>query len=154
MGIRNAELRNAYQRQWYHDHKESERVKRTLRHAERMAEDPDYIMRKNAYQKNYRSSHPEAHRNYILRTKYNMTQQDYDDLLAFQGGVCALCGKPPTEGHILHVDHDHETDTVRGLCHFSCNYALGRLGDTVGRIEHVLDYLNYPPARRMPIVTT
>jgi hypothetical protein len=145
---------NAYRLQWYHDHKDQEAVRRARRHAERMAADPEYQERKNAYSRAFRKAHPEAHRNYILRTKYNMTQQDYDDLLAFQGGVCALCGKPPTEGHILHVDHDHETDTVRGLCHFSCNYALGRLGDTVERIEYVLDYLNHPPARRMPIVTT
>jgi hypothetical protein len=146
------EQRKAYQHQRY-PLDEAERARRKARHAERM-NDPEYREARNAYSRRMRAEHPERHRNYILRTKYNMTQQDYDDLLAFQGGVCALCGKPPTEGHILHVDHDHETDTVRGLCHFSCNYALGRLGDTVGRIEHVLDYLNYPPARRMPIVTT
>jgi hypothetical protein len=142
-----------YARKYYLATRDKQLANHKRLHAERM-NDPAYREHRNEVSRKFRASHPEAHRNYILRTKYNMTQQDYDDLLAFQGGVCALCGKPPTEGHILHVDHDHETDTVRGLCHFSCNYALGRLGDTVGRIEHVLDYLNHPPARRMPIVTT
>jgi hypothetical protein len=50
-------------------------------------------------------------------------EADYEALLAAQGGVCALCGKPPKTRR-LSVDHDHKTGTVRGLLCFRCNRAL------------------------------
>jgi len=45
-------------------------------------------------------------------------------MLAAQHGLCALCGKPP-DGEKLMVDHNHETDEVRGLIHRFCNSLLG-----------------------------
>jgi hypothetical protein len=49
----------------------------------------------------------------------------YDDVLAKQGGVCAICQKPPKPGgRRLHMDHDHKTLQLRGLLCFRCNRAL------------------------------
>jgi len=45
-------------------------------------------------------------RNRDLLKKYGITEQEYDQMLAQQGGVCKICGKPPT-GRALHVEHDH-----------------------------------------------
>jgi Recombination endonuclease VII len=53
-------------------------------------------------------------------------RQGYPELFEAQGGVCAICGKPPGE-RALHVDHDHETGQVRGLLCYSCNTKLGWL---------------------------
>lgn len=59
-----------------------------------------------------------------LRYKYGLTQQDYDDLLASQNGVCAICGKPPGKRR-LHIDHCHQTELIRGLLCTGCNTRLG-----------------------------
>jgi hypothetical protein len=56
--------------------------------------------------------------------------EHYDDLLASQGGQCAICDRKPGQAN-LHVDHDPETGRVRGLLCFSCNQALGSFQDDI-----------------------
>lgn len=49
--------------------------------------------------------------------------RDYDGLLAFQGGGCAICGKRPgVRRH--HRDHDHKTMRMRGILCPKCNISL------------------------------
>jgi hypothetical protein len=60
-----------------------------------------------------------------LRNLYGITEEDYDRMLAEQGGGCAVCGKAPDPGRFLDVDHDHKTDRVRGLLCRGCNRMLG-----------------------------
>lgn len=60
-----------------------------------------------------------------LKNSYGMTVADLDAMLLSQHGVCAICQVAPA----AHVDHDHQTDNVRGLLCFRCNAALGQLGD-------------------------
>lgn len=52
----------------------------------------------------------------------------YDHLVEIQGGEhCAICKKPrPAETRRFAIDHDHETDEIRGLLCRRCNAALGR----------------------------
>lgn len=62
---------------------------------------------------------------------YGLTVGDYEALLEQQHGVCAICHQPETQrsrwGGIksLAVDHDHETNKVRGLLCNRCNSVLG-----------------------------
>lgn len=76
----------------------------------------------------------EQGRDYSLRSKYNITLEQYEKLLANQNGVCALCGLTETaidkyhkEIKSLAVDHCHETGKVRGLLCSSCNIGIGNL---------------------------
>lgn len=47
-------------------------------------------------------------RDSYLKRKYNITEKDYDQMLAEQRGVCKICGQPPKPGGPrLHVDHNH-----------------------------------------------
>ena len=57
------------------------------------------------------------------RRELGVTVEDYDRLLAAQGGGCAICGNPPKTRR-LDVDHDHRTGKVRGLLCHRCNRAL------------------------------
>ena len=78
-----------------------------------------------------------------LLRKYGMTLEQYEAMLAAQGGGCALCGKRPEHYRkSLHVDHEHETGRVRGILCAGCNTLLGRLGQC-GRdfLEKMLQYL-------------
>lgn len=48
----------------------------------------------------------------------------YEELLAEQGGVCAICKRPPSERRKLDMDHDHKEMFLRGLLCHRCNRTL------------------------------
>lgn len=95
----------------------------------------------------WRKRNPEKHRENKrrerLKSKYNITLTDYDDLLHFQNNVCAVCGNPCPTGNRLAVDHDHETGKVRGLLCTNCNMALGFAQDNPELLRELADYLEY-----------
>ncbi len=64
-------------------------------------------------------------RTYHLKRRYGITAEDFDVMLAEQGGLCAICRSAPAE----HVDHDHATGAVRQLLCFNCNGGLGQFKD-------------------------
>ena len=81
------------------------------------------------------------HALHVERT-YGLPGGEYGRLLTAQGGVCAICGGSALrEGHSLSVDHDHETNGVRGLLCSNCNQGLGLLGDSPQRLRAAADYL-------------
>ncbi|MFJ4974170.1 endonuclease VII domain-containing protein [Streptomyces coeruleorubidus] len=57
---------------------------------------------------------------------YKITPEQYSQLLEAQGGVCAICGRPPEERKRLAVDHCHSTHVVRALLCTACNLTVGR----------------------------
>jgi hypothetical protein len=85
---------------------------------------------------------PEHKRARNLR-RYGITVALYDELLARQGGGCAICGAPEsgTARPSLSVDHDHATGEVRGLLCFSCNAGIGMLGDNPEHLRTAIRYL-------------
>lgn len=70
-----------------------------------------------------------------LKRLYGITPEQYHEMLANQGGVCAICGthkrraNRPTER--LSVDHCHRTGRVRGLLCTRCNSALAFFDDAI-----------------------
>lgn len=64
--------------------------------------------------------------------RFGITTVEYDSMFELQGGVCAICRQPETVrtrvGVVrrLAVDHDHETNLVRGLLCYRCNTTLGQ----------------------------
>lgn len=89
---------------------------------------------------------------------YGITEDDYDDLMRLQGGVCYVCSQRP-RGKRLAVDHDHHTGRVRGLLcadfERGCNKAvLGSLearavDSPVAAAQRLISYLNDPPYDRL-----
>lgn len=75
-----------------------------------------------------------------LRKKYGISFADYTALLQGQGGVCAICGKPPKAVRLC-VDHCHVTGKVRGLLCRNCNHNLS-VFDNKPRFRRILEYLN------------
>jgi hypothetical protein len=73
------------------------------------------------------AKHALAARASKLRTKYGITLEQYDKALGEQGGVCAICLKPPKKNRLA-VDHLHKPPyRVRGLlCNFCNHRLLGR----------------------------
>jgi hypothetical protein len=75
-----------------------------------------------------------------LRHQYGLSVDEYDAMLARQGGVCAVCGGGPG-ARAFCVDHDHDTGAVRGLLCNPCNAGIGQLGDDPARLRAAADYL-------------
>lgn len=74
-----------------------------------------------------------------LLDRYGITPAQYEELLAAQGGACAICRVVPNKR--LHVDHDHRTGAVRGLLCSECNLGLGKFRDSVEVLQSALSYL-------------
>lgn len=72
------------------------------------------------------------HRDRHLKLRYNFTLDQYHEMLDKQNGHCAICPQTPAEEfhNTLSVDHNHETDEVRGLLCNRCNRAIGLLRDS------------------------
>lgn len=60
-----------------------------------------------------------------LMCLYGITLEQYQSMLAAQGGVCAICATPPSEKRRLVVDHCHRSGLVRALLCSPCNTQLG-----------------------------
>src|SRR4051812_36828660 len=82
-----------------------------------------------------------ADRKSHLKRTFGLTVEQYDEMLAAQGGGCAICRCPPREDSSLHVDHDHRTGRVRGILCFRCNNAIGDLDESIDTVRAALDYL-------------
>jgi hypothetical protein len=76
-----------------------------------------------------------------LRSTYGITLQDFETMSVMQGGVCAICGSPPSARLSLAVDHDHATGRVRQLLCSPCNLAVGLLGESPERAVLLAEYL-------------
>lgn len=75
-----------------------------------------------------------------------LTPEEADKIAVYQGGVCAICKKPPLDGRRLALDHRHKDGLVRGaLCNW-CNRAIARFGDSIVLLRSAADYLEKPPA--------
>lgn len=48
-------------------------------------------------------------------------------ILAAQGGLCAVCKKKIIGRDVAVLDHDHDTGIIRGVLHSSCNGIEGRM---------------------------
>ena len=91
-----------------------------------------------------------------LKCQYGLTVEDYDRMLAEQGGGCAICGSTnPLAGARVYrrngrvtmrtsfdVDHDHRTGRVRGLLCTRCNRLVGLANDDVETAKRLMRYLS------------
>ncbi|WP_219463786.1 endonuclease VII domain-containing protein [Nonomuraea rhizosphaerae] len=76
-------------------------------------------------------------RNYHLKRRYGITEDDFDRMLAQQEGLCAICRVVPG----TFVDHCHATGLVRGILCFNCNNGLGHFSDSTALLEVAAHYL-------------
>ncbi len=91
---------------------------------------PDRKITKNAASLKWGRENFDRKRDYMLRYTYGISQEKYEELLALQGGGCAICNKTPAEeGKALAVDHDHKTGEIFGILCALCNKIL------IGRVR-------------------
>ena len=87
-------------------------------------------------------------RAWTLKKKYGLSMQDYNTILAQQGGVCSICGEAETAKDVagnlkpMSVDHSHVTGVVRTLLCDRCNKLVGALEKNPARTAQILEYIN------------
>lgn len=77
----------------------------------------------------------------ILKSKFNITIEQYEELLIKQKGVCALCKQLCPSGKRLCIDHNHITGKVRGLLCYHCNVGLGHFMENAKLLMNAVDYI-------------
>jgi hypothetical protein len=102
----------------------------------------------------YRNNHEKCvlrsrkyHRTVGRKRMYGITPEQYDQMLASQGGLCAVCRNP--ERRVLHgtvtslaVDHCHQTKKIRGLLCSQCNLIIGGAKDDPTLLRRLAAYLD------------
>lgn len=90
-----------------------------------------------------------------LEKNYNLTEEQFNQMLDRQGGKCGIPGCEKTEpgnGKDWCVDHDHACpngcngrlscgECVRGLLCGTCNMALGGVNDNVEVLMGMIGYV-------------
>lgn len=130
---------------------------------------PHYRAKTKANSVKWREANPERsakiQRGTMLKAKYGLTHEQFDQLFAAQDSKCALCGTMDHgrtgtgKGHkwleeSWPVDHDHQRGHVRGLLCHPCNVQLGGyevLLEKVGEAR-LLEYMTRPsPVLVLPV---
>lgn len=84
---------------------------------------------------------------YELARTYGITIEEYEALVAKNGGGCAICGAAETKVHAsgtvfrFSVDHCHETGKIRGILCMTCNRAIGMMKDNPQLLRKAAEYL-------------
>lgn len=84
----------------------------------------------------------ETNRRVVLRIKYGITLEQYNELMRAQDGVCAICHQSPSQTkRTLAVDHCHSSGAIRGLLCSACNIAIGVMQNDPARLRSAASYL-------------
>src|SRR5262249_47973194 len=134
---RNRELENQRARELYRSDP-ARRAKNAADQRAFRAKNPNYYLdwRKRTLEKQRLSS-----RRSKFKNSYGITYEQRDQMLAEQGGRCAICrtDDPGKQGWCL--DHCHVTGRNRGLLCSRCNFALGLLDDDPEHFRTAIKYL-------------
>ncbi|MDE1840063.1 MAG: endonuclease VII domain-containing protein, partial [Thaumarchaeota archaeon] len=72
---------------------------------------------------------------------YGLTVEQYEVMHRRQEGKCLICDQQK----VLVVDHNHQTNEVRGLLCGSCNRGIGLLKDDIMNLTKAIAYLERTP---------
>jgi len=110
-------------KKWYNEHK-------------------DYMKpRMKKYSHDYYQQHIEEIKEYHITRLYGLSLSEFNAILEQQDYKCAICGKPLENRKNVHIDHDHETQRVRGVLCGSCNMGIGQFGDNPSVVHKAYKYL-------------
>ncbi|WP_079147924.1 endonuclease VII domain-containing protein [Streptomyces thermolilacinus] len=117
---------------------------------------PDLFNRNAAAKDGLQGNCRSCGRDVQRKTLYRLPPGRYAEMLASQGGVCAICKQPESDGGALSVKHDHRCcpgssrvcgDCVRGLVCRACNHGLGKFRDDPELLRAAAAYLERHASR-------
>lgn len=99
----------------------------------------------------------ETRRKSHLRRKFDISLEQYSELLKKQNNCCAVCERHVSEfNKELAVDHNHQTGEIRGLLCTNCNYRLVAKHTNGELLRKIADYVEqgtgwFVPKKKRPV---
>jgi Recombination endonuclease VII len=118
------EKRKQSQREWYARNKDN----------------PEFKERRKKSKSLWRNKNLEYHRKYYRTRRYDITYEEFLDLLKIQDYKCAICSCKITE-ESSKIDHNHLTNKVRKILCAKCNIGLGQFDDSIMLLNKAIQYL-------------
>lgn len=139
----------SYYQKWKlrHPEKHQEVYKRSNKKVYSKLSPEEREARKFAERKRWKGLSEKARREKWLKSKYNLSYEQYEDMYKEQGGKCYTCSVPISieaklNGHdTACVDHCHTTGKIRGLLCNHCNRAIGLLKENIETLSNIINYL-------------
>lgn len=75
--------------------------------------------------------------------QFDLTTEQYEEMLHAQNSQCAICTQPCSSGRRLAIDHNHKTGKVRGLLCTRCNIRLGMIENVQAMRFQLRPFLRY-----------
>lgn len=119
-----------YNRQWYKNNSEcrKENTKQWKK------DNPEKVRQWN-------KDNPRKRRQTRFKCSYGLSYEDWQEMWDNQDGKCAICAEPFKNPSSANVDHNHETDKIRGLLCQKCNLGLGLFNDNPRLVFKAFEYL-------------
>ena len=94
------------------------------------------------WRKNNKDKQKIINRRGSLKYNFGITLEQYDELLKKQKGRCAICDRHASSfDKNLAVDHNHETQEIRGLLCSYCNHRLIGQHKDADLLRRMADYI-------------
>ncbi len=144
-----------YMKKHYQKNKEkiNEKMKPYIKRWQK--ENPEYL-------KEYRQKHKEKIKELCkkahLKKFYNLSLEDYNEMVKQQNNKCAICGNEETNTHKgnsvnLSLDHNQKTGKVRELLCKDCNVTLGNLKEDISLFYKCIEYLEKHKTKELINIT-
>jgi len=79
---------------------------------------------------------------YDLKVRYNLSIEQLKQMYISQNGCCGICVNKFKNRADMHVDHDHNNNTIRNLLCRNCNMAIGLLNEDISILSKAIEYIN------------
>lgn len=140
--LKNLEKRIKQGRDYYHKNKEKISEKEKLKRQANPEKQTERYLKRKEYLKEYAYKSEKYIKDTRLKRIYNISLDDYNNLLISQNECCKICTKHKSEfSKALAVDHNHDTGQVRGLLCDLCNRGLGMFRDNPLLLIKANEYL-------------
>jgi len=115
------------------------KVSKREQRAKYRAKNKDKIKQRS---RDYNAKSYNTRKNYHLKKHFNITLDEYNNLLELQDHSCKIClNHESTFTKKLAVDHCHSTGKIRGLLCDNCNRSIGMLKDSIEILQNAINYL-------------
>ncbi len=140
---------SGYMKKYYQEHKDKwprrtreQQDQYNATRREKYATDEEYRERQKKVVRDYYTEFPLKKKATRLRV-YDLSLEDYQNMLLMQGGKCAICGYSDTSVKKFFpvVDHEAGAEHVRGLLCMNCNQGLGKFKHDINFLKSAIEYL-------------
>ena len=96
----------------------------------------------NSYARSQYRKDPEKARRRRQASRYRLTINTFEDLVDSVGEACNICGIPLCpSGRNLSLDHNHETNRIRGFLCLNCNQGIGKFKEDSKLLQKAIEYI-------------